>query len=149
MNKKNSTERDENSRIEKLESLQIIKKDCIMRHFTNKITVFALLCISVNSCLTANEKNQDWSETILLSVASEKALYYPIEGAGASSSGIKVKEDNCEYWITLPLNDIQGFHYEEGYEYRLKVLKIHLANPPMDSSDVRYKLIKIISKSSK
>ncbi|MDR1673242.1 MAG: DUF4377 domain-containing protein [Bacteroidales bacterium] len=39
--------------------------------------------------------------------------------------------------IKIPLNAIEDFNYEVGHEYRLKVLKTHLANPPADGSDIK------------
>ena len=53
--------------------------------------------------------------------------------------------------LTLKSNDsdaefIQGFDFEWGYSYELKI-KIHkMKNPPQDGSDTQYILIKIISK---
>jgi hypothetical protein len=43
-------------------------------------------------------------------------------------------------------NSIEGFVYEEGYRYYLKVLKIHFSNPSMDGPNYKYKLIEIMDK---
>jgi hypothetical protein len=93
-----------------------------------------------------NDGDKDWTEEVLLTVSSEKVKYYPIEGNGLGVEGMNVKEDNENYWAKMSLNEIEGFQYEAGYEYRLKALKKHLANPPADASDVTYKLLKILSK---
>ncbi|TCK07607.1 DUF4377 domain-containing protein [Marinobacterium mangrovicola] len=41
---------------------------------------------------------------------------------------------------------IQGFEYEEGYQYRLKVARSERENPPADASRYEYQLIEITSK---
>ncbi len=41
---------------------------------------------------------------------------------------------------------IDGFDYEEGYEYTISVLKTNISQPPADGSSVKYSLIKIINK---
>lgn len=37
-------------------------------------------------------------------------------------------------------------YYQRGYEYRLKAKKIWMSNPPMDVSNVKYVITKLISK---
>jgi len=46
----------------------------------------------------------------------------------------------------LALGRIEGFEYEAGNEYLLKVLKTPIANPAADGHTATYKLIEIISK---
>jgi hypothetical protein len=41
---------------------------------------------------------------------------------------------------------IQGFDFEWGYSYKLKILIHKLKNPPEDGSDTDYRLVKIVSK---
>ncbi|MCD7927044.1 MAG: DUF4377 domain-containing protein [Bacteroides sp.] len=41
---------------------------------------------------------------------------------------------------------INGFEYEKGYEYNLLVEKITLSNPPADASNLKYRLIEVLSK---
>ncbi|MFA6872034.1 MAG: DUF4377 domain-containing protein [Bacteroidaceae bacterium] len=45
----------------------------------------------------------------------------------------------------MPFGGIIEFTYPKGHEYVLSVEKTTLANPPMDNSKIRYKLIKIIN----
>jgi Domain of unknown function (DUF4377) len=46
----------------------------------------------------------------------------------------------------LALGRIEGFEYEAGNEYLLKVLKTPIENPAADGHTATYKLIEIISK---
>lgn len=42
--------------------------------------------------------------------------------------------------------NIEGFDYEPGYEYVLKVKKEKVENPPQDASSIKYTLVKMVSK---
>ena len=43
-------------------------------------------------------------------------------------------------------NSIEGFEYEHGYRYSLKVQTTVISNPPADASSINYRLIDVISK---
>ncbi|OPB94445.1 DUF4377 domain-containing protein [Elizabethkingia ursingii] len=66
---------------------------------------------------------------------------------GDTVHGIKIKETDSNEWSTIA--GISGFQYEEGYEYQIRLLKTYLVNPPMDGSNIDYKLIEVISKTKK
>lgn len=61
---------------------------------------------------------------------------------------LQVKEKPTESWTNFYTN-IEGFTYEPGYEYVLKVKTEKIANPPMDGSSIKYTLIKQVSKTKK
>lgn len=42
--------------------------------------------------------------------------------------GIKIRAHENEDWSIVPFNCIDGFKYEEGYDYKLSVIKITLPN---------------------
>jgi len=46
-------------------------------------------------------------------------------------------------------NELEGFDYEEGYEYRIKVKVEPVSNSYKDVSDYKYRLIEVISKVEK
>jgi hypothetical protein len=115
----------------------------------NRFKTFLIIvaCFSVlliTGC--ENGEDKDWTKEIMVTVASKKVDFYPFINIGIPSEGISVKEDNANHWSSFPLEFIEGFTYEEGYEYRLKVQKIHLVNPPEDGFIFNYKLIVIVSK---
>jgi len=56
---------------------------------------------------------------------------------------IKWSKDQKE-WNNFSDN-IDGFNYEKGNEYELLVSEIKVENPPADASDLKFKLVKIIS----
>lgn len=57
----------------------------------------------------------------------------------------QIKIDNAQEW-TYFYDEIEGFKYQEGFEYALEVVVEKTENPPADASSIRYKLIKIVSK---
>lgn len=90
----------------------------------------------------------DKVETIKLYVSAETETYTP----WVSDTPVEcmlVKEEGNSSYSKLPFNGIEGFVYKKGFEYTLKVEKTTLANPPADDSDVRYKLIEIITEQEK
>jgi len=56
-----------------------------------------------------------------------------------------VKNKENQSWEFF-YDEIKGFSYEEGYEYKIKVEIKKVKNPPQDASNMQYKLLKIISK---
>lgn len=46
-------------------------------------------------------------------------------------------------------DSIEGFEYEQGYEYVIEVKIEHKENPPADGSNLKYSLIRVISKTKK
>jgi len=61
---------------------------------------------------------------------------------------LQVKETQSGNWTNFYSN-IEGFTYEPGYEYVLKVKTEKIANPPMDGSSIKYTLVKQVSKTKK
>ena len=59
---------------------------------------------------------------------------------------IQIKEEGKTDW-TYFYNEIEGFDFEEGFFYKLKVDIIEIENPPADGSSLHYKLIEILDKS--
>ncbi|MBB1140513.1 DUF4377 domain-containing protein [Myroides sp. WP-1] len=58
---------------------------------------------------------------------------------------LQVKETEDGEW-TLFYTSIEGFEYEEGYNYKLEVRREDVPNPPADAPSIRYILVKEISK---
>ncbi|WP_370897891.1 DUF4377 domain-containing protein [Chryseobacterium gossypii] len=61
---------------------------------------------------------------------------------------LQVKETSNGSWVNLYSN-IEGFTYEPGYEYVLKVKTEKIAQPPAGGSSVKYILLKQVSKTKK
>ncbi|WP_354004293.1 DUF4377 domain-containing protein [Spirosoma liriopis] len=44
---------------------------------------------------------------------------------------------------------IDGFAYEEGFEYTLTVNQKQVENPPMDGSSIRHTLVNVVEKTKR
>ncbi|TKD08934.1 DUF4377 domain-containing protein [Polyangium fumosum] len=65
---------------------------------------------------------------------------------GNSHEGSRqVREADNKEWERF-YGRIEGFPYEEGYAYELRVKREPVANPPADASSVKTRLVKIVSK---
>ncbi|MDM1715536.1 DUF4377 domain-containing protein [Thiopseudomonas alkaliphila] len=64
---------------------------------------------------------------------------------GAPMKCMQVRDDSNQEW-TYFYSNIQGFNYEPGYRYKLKVKVENVENPPADASSKRYILISIDEK---
>lgn len=85
--------------------------------------------------------------------ANEKTLIIGSQTVDCSAGAgrmkcMQVKENASENWSNFYSN-IEGFTYEPGYEYVLKVKTEKIANPPADASSIKYTLIEQVSKTKK
>ena len=85
--------------------------------------------------------------------ANEKTLIIGAETLDCSSGAgrmkcMQVKENTSDNWTNFYSN-IEGFTYEPGYEYVLKVKTEKIANPPADASSIKYTLVEQVSKTKK
>jgi Domain of unknown function (DUF4377)/Kazal-type serine protease inhibitor domain len=84
--------------------------------------------------VNANAKN------ITLTVADHDAACV----AATPMRCLLVKEEKGQKWLNFCSN-IEGFTFTRGVEYVLLVRATPIANPPMDSSDTRYELVRVVS----
>ena len=96
------------------------------------------------SC-TDNDNNMDWTEEKVIEISPEIVPMY-VFGEPNEINGMRVKIKGENQWHVYPINFIEGFEFEPGYFYTLKVEITHLANPPQDWYNIEYKLIGVISK---
>ena len=95
-----------------------------------------LFLLFVVSCMA----NEPQSETLLF---IDNALH---DCVGVSPQKcMKVRFGADEEW-TFFYDQIEGFTYEEGYNYTLSVRTFSVDNPPADASSKRYVLDRVISK---
>lgn len=97
------------------------------------------------SCLDLYDEPHDWSEVVAVEVAPE-TIPVSVFGEPSVIEGINVKRIDSEQWFGMPIYEIEGFDYEIGFRYVLIVEITHLSNPPQDSSNERWLLVKVLSK---
>lgn len=111
------------------------------------LSISLFSCLSLSSCLNDDDKKEDKVEEISLTVASKTASVISMEET--ATEYLIVKEGNK--WHYLPSGWIEGFTYELGFEYNLKVRKVTSANSEyiQDAPRSNYYLLEIISKLQK
>ena len=118
---------------------------------TMKIYAIALAMIaafSLTSCSSNSDNdNGDKVEQVTVYVSAETGTYYDLFDSEREHpmEGMQIQEIGETRWRSVHFLTITGFTYERGNEYELLVKKTTLANPPQDSRNVRYELIRIVS----
>ena len=102
----------------------------------NIAIIFTLLCLTLSGC--SKDEN-----TLIISIASERYLSPSQDEMNAGVWYLSKKEQN-DNWALLS-RDIEGFAYERGYEYMIKV-SIRATEQYIDQHPVKYILKKVISK---
>ncbi len=127
-----------------------------IRKFVILVTTLLLGSLLLNACTPTGGEPPAGSDTGSEPAAAdqtaggeEKTMYVGPETAEcvgvAPQTCLQVKESpDAEY--TLFYDSIEGFTYEPGYEYELRVRVETVENPPADGSSLRYILIEEVSK---
>ena len=110
------------------------------------ITALLTAMLGLVSCINDND-TADKVEQVTVYVSAETGTYYDLFDTGREHpiEGMQIQEKGTTRWECVHFATITGFTYEKGYEYELLVKKTTLANPPQDSSNIRYELIRIVS----
>lgn len=58
---------------------------------------------------------------------------------------LQVKEEPGQDW-RLFYGRIEGFDYEPGYNYTLKIRETKVENPPADASSLKWTLVEVVGK---
>lgn len=103
-----------------------------------------LICTCLVSGCIDDDNPKDVTEEICISVSSETGVMYPPFYEEGVECMLVMSEDNPGVWEHLGFDEIEGFTYERGHEYYLRVIRTILANPPMDASNRIYSLKDII-----
>lgn len=97
--------------------------------------------LTLSQCKTM-ENTGDNEKTLI--VASQTADCTGV----APMKCLQVKEKESDSWENFYSN-IEGFTYQPGFEYKLKIKTEKIENPPADKSSIKYILVKEISKVKK
>ena len=108
-----------------------------------RLTFAMLAALSLASC-SSDDDNDDKVEQVTLYVSAETGTYQNVPDNNYVE-GMLIKENGAANWECVSFMEITGFTYERGNEYELLVKKTTLVNPPQDSGNVRYELIRIVS----
>ena len=112
------------------------------------IILFSLLAVFTFTSCSDDEKDdeKDSVTEVNIYVSDETEIMYDLFD-GECTYPIEcmlVKEGDAGDWQKLPFGFIEGFTYEKGHSYTLRVSKTTLANPPQDALNFTYKMKSIV-----
>lgn len=116
-------------------SIDLMRRRCI------KLLLMIIVSLS-SSSLIACATNAKKDTLRIVNIAPEKS---PCAALAVDITCMMVKWENKQQY-ELFYSDIEGFEFEPGYEYQLRVMVEKIENPPADASNLRYKLIEQIRK---
>lgn len=94
-----------------------------------------------------NDIPHDIVDEIFMSVSSETGIMYDLFDSNKEypiECMYVMTEENPGVWQPFEFTRIEGFRYERGHEYQLRVKRTTLANPPADAWNCSYSLISIL-----
>lgn len=112
----------------------------------NKINLIAVAAIFLFGCASCSKEDKDVVKEVELQVASKYENCNLSFTDTPSEHCLKVTTNGQNSSFFLAEDAITGFAYKEGFDYTLLVKQTKLANPPMDDSDTRYELVRVLSK---
>lgn len=107
-----------------------------------ELMLIFLLTVGISSCIKDDNNERDKIEIVTMHVSSETKFMKFVDETPVECMIVTVSNEQSY----LPLGWINGFKYEKGYEYSLKVKKITPAQPSQDAPRDFYLLIEVLSK---
>lgn len=104
-----------------------------------------IACLFMTAC--NDDEPKDKTKDIMMSVSEEPGVMFcPFDNEGKYPiMCLRVMDgDFPGEWRNLSMSAIDGFEYEIGHKYTLRVRRTILANPPADASSYTYKLLSIL-----
>lgn len=112
----------------------------------NKLLIPFLFIVYLMATSCGNDEPKDKTKDIMMSVSEEPGVMYDLfddEGKYPMMCLRVMDEDFPGEWRNLALTAIEGFEYQIGHMYTIRVRRTILANPPADASAYTYKLLSI------
>lgn len=103
-------------------------------------SLFSIVAFFVSGC--SNDEPKDSVKEIAMSVSAQTVIMHSLSNYRVCM--LVMSEDDPGQWKALDINAIEGFKYEKGHEYELRVKRTILADPPMDGSNIRCSLVQIL-----
>ena len=114
--------------------------------FFSTLLVVIISAIGMVSCNDDDELKYKVVE-VTMSVSENTDIMYSLFDDNKENpvECMLVMEDGVnQTWGKMGLYDIEGFTYEKGHRYKLKVKKTILANPPADGLAWKYELVEVL-----
>jgi hypothetical protein len=106
-----------------------------------RLSALTLFSNAVAACRSDTSAVAPGERELVLEVAASRA---PCVAVGPREC-LQVRERADAPW-QLFYGDIEGFTYEPGWWYVLRVARRSVPNPPADGSSVAYRLVRVVAK---
>lgn len=118
-----------------------------MKNYLRTLLIAFVGIFGPTACLN-EDGPKDITREVTMYVSSETGTMYVFGDADRTNpiECMLVKEHGEKEYRTMAFGGIQGFEYEKGHEYDLRVNKTTLANPPADGGMYKYRLVRIVEK---
>ncbi len=107
--------------------------------FKNLVILFVLV-ITIASCSSLTQGQEEATQKTLFVGPEREACI------GAVPQECYLIKENLEDKWEFLYDEIEGFEYEEGWTYKLRVEQQTVDDPPADGSSLRLILIEVVSK---
>lgn len=102
--------------------------------------IMTLCCaLGLGGCLN-EDTPEDKVEVVNMEISSQTCVYAPVLSE-IPQEGMWVRIGDDTRYQDLGFGEINGFTYERGYAYQLRVERTTLANPPADAGIYTYRLL--------
>lgn len=112
----------------------------------NKFIIPFLIIATFFITACSDDEPKDRVNDIIMSVSEEPGVMFELFDAEGKYPMLCLRvmdEDFPGEWRNLSTSAIEGFEYQIGHRYTLRVRRTILANPPADASAYTYKLLSI------
>ena len=99
-------------------------------------------CLLLIGCAAISAEETESTEKTIF-VGAEKVA---CQGAGPQECYL-IKENTADDWEFF-YDEIDGFNWEPGFEYELRIQETQIANPPADASSIAWTLIEVVEKTA-
>ena len=120
------------------------KKKMTMNKSILGMTLLIMVGIFLAACASAADSGPADQEPQVS--PTEKAIYVApilLDCQGEGPQKCMLVKENPEDDFTLFYDQIEGFDYEEGYEYKIVVMEEQVENPPAGGSSLKWTLVRI------
>ena len=108
--------------------------------------ILLTLLIYIAYCIFVQCENDKLQESLVIATILSKTVNTVDPITLNENKKMQLLEENSNEIVLLSLNAIKEFTYQEGYEYKLSLLKIEKPEYIVDAPSFEYKLLNTISK---
>jgi hypothetical protein len=106
-----------------------------------RVSLISLACLFATQAGMCTSPTSPQADVIVLEVAPRTVACV----GEVARQCLQVRTSPDSAWTRF-YDTIEGFTYEEGFQYRLEVQRDRVPNPPADASSYRYRLLRLLSR---